>query len=87
MLNEEEGIKLKERKAILEDAESKTQQEKSQPKSAFLGPQIWKNSITLNQLADDEDNEEEKPISADVPSAEFSIMKKKNQSAQMFQAP
>merc|ERR1712241_960229 len=74
MLNEEDGKKLKERKAILEDAESKIQQEKSQPKSAFLGPQIWKNSITLNQLADDEDNEEEKPISADVPSAEFSVM-------------
>merc|ERR1719273_29617 len=74
MLNEEDGEKLKERKAILEDTESKIQQEKSQPKSAFLGPQIWKNSITLNQLADDEENEVEKPISADVPSAQFSVM-------------
>jgi len=74
MLNEEDGIKLKERKAILEDAESKPQQEKSQPKSAFLGPQIWKNSITLNQLADDEEIEEKKPISVNVPSAEFSVM-------------
>ena len=27
-------------------------QEKSQPESAFLGPHLWKKSITANQLSD-----------------------------------
>merc|ERR1719150_1230134 len=56
MLSEEDDEKLKETKAFLEDtSDSKKLQKKSQPTSAFLGPQIWKKPLTLNQLAGDED--------------------------------
>merc|ERR1719266_1664847 len=46
MLNEEDGEKLKERKAILDDTESKIQQEKSQPFPSI----IWENDLPMPNL-------------------------------------
>jgi len=75
MLTEEDDEKLKETKAFLEDtAESKKLQKKSSPKSAFLGPQIWKKPLTLDQLAGGEDDEVEANASMDVTGPEFSVM-------------
>merc|ERR1719189_965371 len=75
MLTEEDDEKFKETKAFLEDsADCKKLQKKSQPASAFLGPQIWKKPLTLNQIAGDEDDEVENSASMDVTGPEFSVM-------------
>jgi hypothetical protein len=47
---------------------------KYQPKSAFLGPQIWKRPITLNQLAGTEEDDVEDRTNMDVSGAQFSVM-------------
>ena len=47
---------------------------KSQPKSAFLGPQIWKKPITLNQLAGNDEDDVEDESGMDVSNAKFSVM-------------
>merc|ERR1719266_3147681 len=75
MLSEEDDEKLKETKAFLEDtADCKKLQKKSQPASAFLGPQIWKKPLTLDQLAGGEDDDVENSASMDVTAPEFSVM-------------
>ena len=47
---------------------------KSEPKSAFLGPQIWNKPITLNQLAGNEEDDLEDGGGMDVTGVEFSVM-------------
>merc|ERR1719158_121745 len=52
MLSEEDDEKLKETKAFLEDtSDSKKLQKKSQPTSAFLGPQIWKKTTHIESIS------------------------------------
>merc|ERR1719273_2533412 len=78
MLSEEDEDKIKDVKASLTSTDSKKSQKKimkSQPKSAFLGPQIWKKPITLNQLAgNDDDDDVEGGGDMDVSGAKFSVM-------------
>merc|ERR1719412_174066 len=78
MLTEEDEDKIKDVKASLTNTDSKKSQKKimkSQPKSAFLGPQIWKKPITLNQLAgNDDDDDVEGGGDMDVSGAKFSVM-------------
>lgn len=77
MLTEEDEDKIKETKASLTDTDSKKSQKKimkSQPKSAFLGPQIWKKPITLNQLAGNDEDDVEDESGMDVSNAKFSVM-------------
>merc|ERR1719510_2732358 len=78
MLTEVDEDKIKDVKASLTNTDSKKSQKKimkSQPKSAFLGPQIWKKPITLNQLAgNDDDDDVEGGGDMDVSGAKFSVM-------------
>lgn len=79
MLTDEEDEKLKAMKSSLTDtvSDSKKPEKKTmkyQPKSAFLGPQIWKRPITLNQLAGTEEDDVEDRTNIDVSGAQFSVM-------------
>ena len=47
---------------------------KSEPKSAFLGPKIWKKPMTLNQLSIGNDDGVGHSKKVDVSGAEFSVM-------------
>jgi len=77
MSTEEDEEKSKKTKAFLEDTNlKKTHMKtfKSEPRSAFLGPNIWKTPITLNQLEGEEEDARENRERMDDTGGGFSIM-------------
>merc|ERR1712064_138368 len=77
MSTDKDEEKSKETKVFLEDTDSKKPQKKivkSEPKSAFLGPNIWKNAITLNQLAGEEEDDVKNSSSMEGTAGGFTVM-------------
>merc|ERR1739848_280988 len=77
MSTDKDEEKSKETKVFLEDTDSKKPRKKivkSEPKSAFLGPNIWKNAITLNQLAGEEEDDVKNSSSMEGTAGGFTVM-------------
>jgi len=77
MSTDKDEEKSKETKVFLEDTDSKKPQKKivkSEPKSAFLGPNLWKNAITLNQLAGEEEDDVKNSSSMEGTAGGFTVM-------------